>query len=274
MAGGALSAGGALAVARTNPQVVASGATVYAYDAENGSLEAVRDGKEAVLEGAFPAFREGADDARSFAAVAGGVAMVGPLSADGKADTYLLIDGHDAFEPYAKRSSDAKALAPTAAAYDGRVYALGPSLARAERALLPRHRPRDRRRARRRRPARRRVRPTRRGPGHSRARSERHRHLLVVRLAGRARVVGTARGWPGPELSPFQAAYFAVMGDEERELSGMNPFMPDDPYRGGITPFKLAGSLAAGKGAVVAQEGVDDGPYDLDESLRFATTCA
>ena len=124
---GALSPAGTLAVARTNPQVVASGSTVYAYDAENGSLEAVRDGAGTVLEDAFPAFSEGADDARSFAAVDGGVAMVGPLSADGKADTYLLFDGRSSFEPYAKRSSDAKALSPTAAACDGKLFVLASS---------------------------------------------------------------------------------------------------------------------------------------------------
>lgn len=124
---GALSPAGTLAVARTNPQVVASGSTVYVYDAENGSLEAVRDGAGTVLEDAFPAFSEGADDARSFVAVDGGVAMVGPLSADGKADTYLLLDGRSSFEPYAKRSSDAKALSPTAAACDGKLFVLASS---------------------------------------------------------------------------------------------------------------------------------------------------
>lgn len=124
---GALSPAGTLAVARTNPQVVASGSTVYVYDAENGSLEAVRDGAGTVLENAFPAFSEGADDARSFAAVDGGVAMVGPLSADGKADTYLLLDGQPSFQPYAKRSSDAKALSPAAATCDGKLFVLASS---------------------------------------------------------------------------------------------------------------------------------------------------
>lgn len=79
------------------------------------------------------------------------------------------------------------------------------------------------------------------------------------------------QGGPSLELSPYQAAYFAVMGDEEREASGMNPFMPDDPYTGGISPFKLAGSLAAGKGAALVQEGITDGPNGLDEPLRYAS---
>lgn len=79
------------------------------------------------------------------------------------------------------------------------------------------------------------------------------------------------QGGPSLELSPYQAAYFAVMGDEEREASGMNPFMPDDPYKGGVTPFRLTGSLAAGKGAALVQEGITDGPNGLDESLRYAS---
>ena len=56
-------------------------------------------------------------------------------------------------------------------------------------------------------------------------------------------------------LSPFHAVYFATMGDEEREAGGLNAFMPDNPYGGGISPFTIANSLAAGKGAVIAREG-------------------
>ncbi|HIY83722.1 lectin like domain-containing protein [Rubneribacter sp.] len=73
-------------------------------------------------------------------------------------------------------------------------------------------------------------------------------------------------------LSPFHAVYFATMGDEEREAAGLNAFMPDNPYDGGVTPFSIAASLAAGKGAVVAQEGVTDWANpQMDESLRSAS---
>lgn len=268
---GALSPAGTLAVPRTNPQATASGATVYAYDAKNGSIEAVRDGVGAVLEDAFPAFHEGSDGARSFTAIARGIAMVGPLSADGKADTYLLRDGQETFEPYAKRSSDAKAIAPAAAAYDGKLYALASSWlepgGRYFRATAL---------------------DTATVPGDAAPAGDsfdlRDEGLITpVRnqngvdicwaFASLAALESSVLrgGGPSLELSPFQAAYFAVTGDEEREAAGMNPFMPDDPYRGGVTPFKLAGSLAAGKGAAVVREGVDDGPYDLDESLRYAS---
>ncbi|OUO91106.1 hypothetical protein B5F40_04800 [Gordonibacter sp. An230] len=71
-------------------------------------------------------------------------------------------------------------------------------------------------------------------------------------------------------LSPYQAVYFARMGDEEREAGGLNAFMPDVPYAGGVAPFAVAGSLAAGKGASIAQEGVTDWANpQLDEALRF-----
>lgn len=71
-------------------------------------------------------------------------------------------------------------------------------------------------------------------------------------------------------LSPYQAVYFARMGDEEREAVGANPYMPDDPYGGGATPFTVASSLAAGKGATIAQGGVTDWANpEIDEALRF-----
>lgn len=73
------------------------------------------------------------------------------------------------------------------------------------------------------------------------------------------------------ELSPFQAAYFLSMGAEERESYAMHPSVPDHPYGGGISPIKLSGSLAAGKGAVVSSAGVTDGAYALAENLRFAS---
>ncbi len=73
-------------------------------------------------------------------------------------------------------------------------------------------------------------------------------------------------------LSPYHAVYFATMGDEEREAGGLNAFMPDNPYAGGISPFRIANSLAAGKGAVIVREGETDAAYDsMDEALRFAS---
>lgn len=74
------------------------------------------------------------------------------------------------------------------------------------------------------------------------------------------------------ELSPFQAAYFLSMGAEERESFALHPSAPSNPYGSGISPVKLSGSLAAGKGAVISSAGVTDGAYDvMAENLRFAS---
>lgn len=70
-------------------------------------------------------------------------------------------------------------------------------------------------------------------------------------------------------LSPYQTAFFARVGDEEREASG-SLLSPAEPYVGGITPFVIAGSLAAGKGAAIMQEYVTDWENEeIDESLRY-----
>lgn len=58
-------------------------------------------------------------------ALADGFALVGPESADGAADTYLLAgDGSSGLAQYGKRSSWQKLLAPAATAYRGRLYVL------------------------------------------------------------------------------------------------------------------------------------------------------
>ena len=74
-------------------------------------------------------------------------------------------------------------------------------------------------------------------------------------------------------LSPFHAAYFAYVGDEERESFGVAPMAPvTSPYGAGTTPFRIAGSLAHGKGAVVAEAGVTDWANpEISESLRYAS---
>lgn len=268
---GALSPAGTLAVARTNPQVVASGSTLYAYDTQNKSLETVRNGAGTVLENAFPAFLSGANDARSFAAVSEGIVMVGPLSADSKADTYVLRDGRTSFEPYGKRSSDAKALSPTITSYHGSLYVLGSSWLEPDGRYF-----------------RATAFDTAETPGDVPAERTSfdlrdHGFVTPVRNQGSSSICWSfssiaslessvlRNGGPSLDLSPYQAAYFTVMGNEEREALGINEFMPDNPYLGGIAPFRLAASLAAGKGAALVQPGINDGPYNLDESLRYAS---
>lgn len=70
------------------------------------------------------------------------------------------------------------------------------------------------------------------------------------------------------ELSPWQLAYFTVMGAEEKEAAGL--FHMDPPlYAGGTEPHLVAASLAAGKGATPVAAGTDSACNPMDESLRY-----
>ena len=74
------------------------------------------------------------------------------------------------------------------------------------------------------------------------------------------------------ELSPFQAAYFMSMGNAEWEsASNGNPYATPDPYGANGSPFGLAGSLAAGKGAAAVEYGVNDFGSSFVDSLRYAS---
>lgn len=123
---GVLDSFATLAIPHVNPQAIASDGVLYVYDAQDGTFEAVENGQGTELADAFPAFADG-DTKCAFAAVKGGIAMVGPLSQDGKADTYLLHTGETKFAPYAKRSSDARALQPAATSCNGKLYAMATS---------------------------------------------------------------------------------------------------------------------------------------------------
>ena len=75
------------------------------------------------------------------------------------------------------------------------------------------------------------------------------------------------------ELSPFQAAYFMVNGDDEQEFaSGGNPYAYLDPYTALGAVDRLIASLAAGKGAAEVVPGVNDWGAYFDLSLREERT--
>ena len=75
------------------------------------------------------------------------------------------------------------------------------------------------------------------------------------------------------ELSPFQAAYFLVNGDDEQEFaSGGNPYAYLDPYTALGAVDRLIASLAAGKGAAEVIPGVNDWGAYFDLSLREERT--
>ncbi|MBR0173086.1 MAG: S8 family serine peptidase [Lachnospiraceae bacterium] len=96
-------------------------------------------GVEAVLlDDAFPSFRPGEGNRRpkfnvamhgALVACKEGLILTGPLADDGSADTYLLRDGEDVFEPFRKRLSDAPVFWPAACAYDGKLFTIGRSMA-------------------------------------------------------------------------------------------------------------------------------------------------
>lgn len=72
-------------------------------------------------------------------------------------------------------------------------------------------------------------------------------------------------------LSPYHLAYFMHVGIEEREAGNIHPLVPDSPYGAGVTPFHVAASLAAGKGAMITTPDTAwDNPH-IDESLRSAS---
>lgn len=268
-----------LAVERTNPQVVASGGCIYAYDPANESIEVVRDGTGTVLENAFPEFMSDSDTARTFAPVKAwsdakgenvdSIAMVGPLSADGKADTFILSEVSNSFEPHWTRLSDAKVFEPAATSYDGRLYALAASFVE---------------------PGGRVFRST--GIASSDIPGDVSRNdstfnlsdeglLTPVRDQGQtdtcfsfatmASLESSVLKNTGQtlELSPYQMLYFEQMGDEEREFNHTEHWDEINPYGGGVDSKRLSASLAAGKGAALVEEGANDGPVTMDESRRY-----
>ena len=263
---------GELSTSRVNPVAIASDDAVYVYDSTNDTLEVVRNGTGTVLENAFPEFKAGADDSRSFAAISGGIAMVGPLSADGTTDTYMLYSGGTSFEPHFVRLSNTKVLAPTITTYDGQLFAIASSstepdgrVFRSTKSVTTSCVPGD--------VARTTSSFDLRDEGLVTPVRNQGNADVCLSFATIASLESTTLRKTGEtiDLSPFQMLYFAQMGTEEREANGVNEYMPDNPYGGGYLPIYLAGSLAAGKGAARLQEGVNDGTLDMDESQRYAS---
>ncbi|MBR0163883.1 MAG: S8 family serine peptidase [Lachnospiraceae bacterium] len=136
---------GALASPVYAPQAVAGGDTLYIYGSRQTGLteyEQIFQRMEGdtceVLppSSLFPAFRAGEGNRRpkfnvalhgALISVPEGLLLVGPMSEDGLADTYLLRTGEDTFVPLDIRLSDWPAFWPAACAYDGRLFAIARS---------------------------------------------------------------------------------------------------------------------------------------------------
>ncbi|MBR3241115.1 MAG: S8 family serine peptidase [Parasporobacterium sp.] len=120
------------------PQVACKDGVIFVYDVYGYCFERVTDGKTEVLHDALPEYyRSSRSDLYEYSnyqtterdgvlvPVSEGVLFIGPTAADGSSDTFLLRDGGDKFEPYAKRMSDEKVNFPAAASLRGHVYAIG-----------------------------------------------------------------------------------------------------------------------------------------------------
>lgn len=195
--------------------------------------------------------------------------MVGPLSADGEADTFILSEETNAFEPHWTRLSDEKVYEPATTSYDGRLYALAASFAEpescvfrstyADSAEVPDDVARDK------------TAYSLRDEGLLTPVRDQGQSDTCFSFATMASIESSVLKKTGQslELSPFQMLYFEQTGNEEREFNHSSQYEDCDPYGGGIDSKLLSGSLAAGKGAALVEKDVNDGPVDIDESRRY-----
>ena len=117
---------------------------LYVYGHVTGSdrinrqvFQRLREDTAEILSGSFPSFRPGEGNRRpkfntalhgALCAGRDGIYLVGPMSDDGKADTYRMGYDETTFSYYEKRLSDAPAFWPAACAYSGTLYAIARSM--------------------------------------------------------------------------------------------------------------------------------------------------
>lgn len=132
-----------LLVAFKNPAVAVKDGTILMYSAGSDSMFIrIQDGQAVLLGEAAPDFflAEG-DEPRDgsfgnvmknpyrcvLAPISDGFVLVGPPATGGASDTYILRDGSDKFEAYAKRSSDDRAYSQAGCTYCGRLFIIASS---------------------------------------------------------------------------------------------------------------------------------------------------
>lgn len=131
-----------LTVSTSNPSAVVKDGTCYLYDRVSQQVVRANAAGCEQLENALPPsvlpgdplaviFAQNPNDPTvtwgTLAVASEGIVFVGPSAADGSSDTYLLRDGANAFEPYARRVSDARILSSTACTYRGRLFVIASS---------------------------------------------------------------------------------------------------------------------------------------------------
>ena len=122
---------------RLNPSAAYSGGLVWLYDTDIYEFELVADSGAVVIPDALPELFEAEKAAAAYdqnleksirdgvlLSYDGGVILVGPLSADGSADTWIMKTGSARFEPFHKKASDDKLLSPSACADGGKLYVI------------------------------------------------------------------------------------------------------------------------------------------------------
>lgn len=138
-----------LAMPVAHPQAVVNDGNLYVYSygtsladwssqSATPYLQIVSGNAGIEYSNPFPAFKsKGSDEDYpvdksanygSIAASANGLVLVGPVAADGAADTFVMPWDGSSFAPYAKRASDARPIGAAAAVYLGKLYAASSSL--------------------------------------------------------------------------------------------------------------------------------------------------
>ena len=141
---GACEEAGTLAAGVWGAQAVYGNDTLYVYGHVTGQdgvnrqvFQCIQDREAYTISNAFPAFRAGEGNRRpkfntalhgELCCTEKGVLLVGPMSDDGKSDTYLMGYDEDVFSPCKNRLSDAATFWPAACVHNDTLYAISRSL--------------------------------------------------------------------------------------------------------------------------------------------------
>ena len=120
-----------------NPSVAVKGNTICILDNVNYEAYIVKGSKLIKLKNALPKYVYTGNNSTDLVCVTErtgvvvpapkGFILVGPAAKSGSSDTFLLKTGNKKFKALKKRASDARVIAPAAAAYKGRLYVIASS---------------------------------------------------------------------------------------------------------------------------------------------------
>ena len=120
-----------------NPSVAVKGNRICVYNYNRYELFMVNGSKIKKLKNALPKYVMTGEDRGNLVSITEregvvvaapkGFMLVGPAAKSGSSDTFLLKSGSKKFKACKRRASDARVIAPAAAAYKGRLYVIGSS---------------------------------------------------------------------------------------------------------------------------------------------------